>query len=84
MPNPPFRPTPSLCLLTAAALHAAATGGATVAYGRHGQIQIFEGQEPHYAEAREGFERVLSFEPRSLFFLIETVDAFHYVRAGRC
>lgn len=64
-------------------LHAAATNGTTVAYGRHGQVQIFEGQDARYDAAREGFERVLSFEPRSLFFLIETADAFHYVRAGR-
>ena len=64
-------------------LHQAPTHSRTIAYGRHGCVQVFEGCEADYAPARQNFERILSYRPRQLFFLIDDGDSWLYVEAGR-
>jgi hypothetical protein len=64
-------------------LHQAPRASTAVAYGQHGRVQVFDGQEARFEDLRANFERVLSFEPRSLFFLVETADSVLYVRTGR-
>lgn len=60
-------------------LHSGSKNSVTVAYGRHGTVQIFVGRERDYEDLRQGFERILAFRPRHNFMLLKLNGSADYV-----